>query len=61
MALSFIPQFHAQVESGEWTRVVNPLAPFGAYPSMEQERKAYLEAQQIEAEGERIVVIDLKP
>lgn len=61
MALSFTPQFHTEVSPGGWTRVINPLAPFGAYPSMDQERKAFQEAEQIEAEGDSIVVIDFKP
>lgn len=60
MALTFTPLFHTQVEVGLWSRAVNPLAPFGAYPSLEQERKAFQEAKQIEAEGEKIVVLDFK-
>lgn len=60
MALSFTPQFHTEVEAGRWTRTINQLAPFGAYPSMEVERKAFQEAKQIEDEGDSIVVIDFK-
>ena len=60
MALTFTPQFHRQVEPGKWARIVNPLARFDAHPSMEQERMAFKEADQIEAEGERVVVIDFK-
>lgn len=60
MALSFTPQFHAEVQPGQWTRVINPLAPFGRYPSIEHEQKAFAEAKRIEAEGESIIVIDFK-
>ena len=61
MALSFTPKYHAQVAPGQWTRQVNPLAPFGRYPTMESEREVFAEADKIEAEGQRIVVIDFKP
>jgi len=61
MALSFTPAYHVQVEPGKWTRQVNPLAPFGRHPTTESEREAFVEADKIEAEGERIVVIDFKP
>ncbi len=60
MTLTFAPQFHAQVETGVWSRVLNPLAPFGSYPSLEQEKRAFQEAERIKAEGERIVEIDFK-
>ena len=61
MALSFTPKYHVQLEAGRWRRQVNHLAPFGRYPSMESEREAFAEADKIEAEGERVVVIDFKP
>jgi len=61
MALSFTPAFHVQVEPGKWARQANPLAPFGRYPTIESEREAFAEADKIEAEGERVVVIDFKP
>lgn len=60
MALSFAPQFHTEVQPGSWTRVVNPLTPFGAHPSMDIERKAFQEADRIESEGDRIVIMETK-
>jgi len=60
MALSFTPRFHTEVQPGQWTRAINPLASFGRYPSMEQEQQAFAEAEQIEAEGGTIILIDFK-
>lgn len=42
MALTFTPQYHTQVGPGLWVRPVNPLAPFGAYPQMDLERKSFM-------------------
>ena len=60
MTLTFTPLFHEQVEPGVWTRALNPLAPFGSYPSLEQENRVFREAERIEVEGEQIVAIDFK-
>jgi len=60
MALTFNPEFHVQIKAGLWTRVVSGLIPFGARPSLEQERRVFQEADRIEAEGERVVAIDFK-
>lgn len=61
IALSFTPKYHVQHEAGQWKRLVNPLTSFGRYPDLEAEREAFAEADKIEAEGERVVVIDFKP
>lgn len=61
MALSFTPAHYVQLAPGQWTRQVTTLAAFGRNPTMEIEREVFVEADRIEAEGERIVVIDFKP
>ena len=60
MALTFTPKFHTEVQTGSWARAVSPLVPFGWRPTMEQEQKALQEAKQIQAEGDLIVILDLK-
>jgi len=62
MALSFTPQYHVQTEPGIWHKPLDPFAPFGKYPSMDEIKRVSEEAAKIESEGEKVItmVFDLK-
>nr|WP_314710214.1 hypothetical protein [uncultured Comamonas sp.] len=49
MALSFTPQYHVQTEPGIWHKPLNPFAPFGKYPSMEEIKRVSEEAARLKA------------
>lgn len=62
MALSFTQQYHVQTEPGIWQKPLDPFAPFGKYPSIDEIKRVSEEAANIESQGEKVIamVFDLK-
>lgn len=61
VALNFTPLYHAEAQPGQWTRIISPGGSLHPHASMERERLAMAEADQILAQGCTVVAIDFKP
>jgi len=61
MALSFTPQYHVQTGPGIWHTPLNPFAPFGKYPSMDEIKRVSEEAAKIESQDEKVITMAFDP
>lgn len=65
MTLSFTPKYHVEAEPGVWHQLLNTLAPFGRYTSIQEFKRvsdeASDEAATIESQGGKVITMVFDP